>query len=202
MNKFSRISIFVILCFCMFSVYSLNAQQRYIPQESIKKGIFNGKKFEYIANDLIIILEDPMLDKSIIVSILKKHDAKIILDFDKDGCGIVRLPKHKIEFVVAKELENEQYIKSVEPVQVGRLHFIPNDPSFGNGQQWNLYNWGQSPPGGSSGADISITGAWNIIRGKNDILISVLDSGLPLDEEGNLWHDDLESNSGIIIIFD
>lgn len=68
---------------------------------------------------------------------------------------------------------------------------IPNDPSFGS--QWNLFNTGQN--GGSPGADINATRAWDITTGGttfqgDTLVICVVDDGLDLtheDFEGNKW---------------
>lgn len=57
---------------------------------------------------------------------------------------------------------------------VGGLAGIPNDPSFN--LQYSLRNTGQS--GGTVGADIRATEAWDIVSGNPDIIIGVLDSGL------------------------
>lgn len=56
---------------------------------------------------------------------------------------------------------------------------IPNDPVFGN--QWGLRNTGQPIGGfaGMAGADINIVPAWDITTGAPDILMAVLDSGVP-----------------------
>ena len=57
---------------------------------------------------------------------------------------------------------------------VGGLASVPNDSSFN--VQYALLNTGQN--GGTVGADIRATGAWDIVSGNPDIVIGVLDSGL------------------------
>lgn len=63
---------------------------------------------------------------------------------------------------------------------------IPNDEYFGN--QWCLRNTGQT--GGTAGADISATVAWDITTGvsgitslNDEIIVSVVDGGFDLDHE-------------------
>ncbi|RMF59542.1 MAG: hypothetical protein D6743_16140, partial [Calditrichaeota bacterium] len=56
---------------------------------------------------------------------------------------------------------------------------VPNDPQFVN--QWGLKNNGQAFGGkaGKVGADINIEPAWDVTTGSEDILLAVLDSGIP-----------------------
>ena len=56
---------------------------------------------------------------------------------------------------------------------------MPNDPQFNS--QWGLLNTGQkivNTPG-TPGADINITPAWDITTGDPNMIISILDSGIP-----------------------
>lgn len=57
---------------------------------------------------------------------------------------------------------------------------IPNDPNFSS--QWGLRNTGQSFSGsvGIPGIDISAIDAFNITNGSSEIIVGVLDSGIPL----------------------
>jgi thermitase len=58
-------------------------------------------------------------------------------------------------------------------------NIIPNDFYFSN--QWGLKNEGQSIGGvaGIAGADINIVDVWDITTGSAEIVIAVLDSGIP-----------------------
>lgn len=63
---------------------------------------------------------------------------------------------------------------------------IPNDPLFVN--QWHLRNTGQS--GGTIGADIRATYAWDITTGSAHTVIAIIDSGIEAshpDLSGRLW---------------
>ena len=79
----------------------------------------------------------------------------------------------------------------VEPVYKNHLlkaddkvDFVPNDPSLN--YQWNFLNTGQA--GGTPGADIHLTKAWDIETGDTDIKVSVHDKGIQLN------HPDLQQN--------
>ena len=65
-----------------------------------------------------------------------------------------------------------------EPVAI-----YPNDPHFQNGDQWGLWNYGQS--GGTDDADIDAPEAWNIFKGSSNIKIGIIDGGV------ENWHEDL-----------
>ncbi len=68
-------------------------------------------------------------------------------------------------------------------IRMMKMHCV-NDPLFD--QQWGLQNTGQH--GGTSGADIKACQAWGITKGRDDIVIAVLDSGVDLE------HPDLVNN--------
>lgn len=77
--------------------------------------------------------------------------------------------------------------------------WIPNDPLFN--QQWHLKNTGQT--GGTVGADIKATQAWEITRGNPDVVIAILDSGIPMIKGTNtLSHPDLDDPNKIILGID
>jgi subtilisin family serine protease len=73
-----------------------------------------------------------------------------------------------------------------EPNYVLHALDTPNDPSFP--QQWNLQNNGQD--GGTSGADIHATQAWNLTTGSPKVVVAVIDSGIDYphpDLAANTW---------------
>ncbi|MDJ0839566.1 MAG: S8 family serine peptidase [Acidobacteriota bacterium] len=62
----------------------------------------------------------------------------------------------------------------------------PDDPLFP--QQWGLLNDGSN--GGTEGADIDVTAAWDTTTGSDEVIVAVLDSGIALDHPDlvpNLW---------------
>jgi len=67
------------------------------------------------------------------------------------------------------------------PVASGPVHLamVPNDPGFSN--QWGFLNTGQFFGGanGTPGADINITPAWDITTGDPNMIIAILDTGVP-----------------------
>jgi len=61
---------------------------------------------------------------------------------------------------------------------------VPNDPQFTN--QWHLRNTGQT--GGTPGADIHATAAWDRTNGSRAVIVAILDTGFDLS------HPDLAAN--------
>ena len=62
----------------------------------------------------------------------------------------------------------------------------PNDPQFA--QMWNLQNTGQA--GGTPGADIRATQAWDLTTGSSNVVIAVIDTGIDYNHEdlvANVW---------------
>ena len=63
-----------------------------------------------------------------------------------------------------------------------------------------MRNTGQSPPGGTSGADIKAEQAWDITTGNSNVLIAILDSGIPLRASDlGLSHPDLNDANKVML---
>ncbi len=78
-------------------------------------------------------------------------------------------------------------IQLAEPVYQMSIEVIPQptevapDPDFND--QWHYENTGQS--GGTAGADISLTDAWKVETGSDDVVVAIIDGGM------DPTHDDL-----------
>jgi subtilisin family serine protease len=79
---------------------------------------------------------------------------------------------------------NHPAVEFIEPNYIVSVFGIPNDPLFD--QLWGMHNTGQT--GGTPGADISATIAWDIVTGTPDVVIGVIDTGV------NYLHPDLADN--------
>ncbi len=76
----------------------------------------------------------------------------------------------------------------VEPDYIKHRHALPNDPRFAAGEQWHLYNTGQE--GGTAGADIGATAAWDRRTDAAEVIVAVIDTGIRATHEdlvANLW---------------
>lgn len=72
----------------------------------------------------------------------------------------------------------------------------PNDPKYQDGSQWHIYNDYSGNTALRNDADIDILEAWDITKGDPDVVIAILDSGIPM-ANGQLSHDDLKNTSRI-----
>lgn len=87
---------------------------------------------------------------------------------------------------VLDQLGGDQSIEYVEPVYEIRLDAVPNDPRFP--EMWQLRNTGQT--GGTVGADIRATQAWDLFTGDPNVKIGVIDTGVDYnhpDLAANVW---------------
>jgi len=89
-------------------------------------------------------------------------------------------------FAAAERHAADARVLWAEPnfISQGITLLVPNDPQFTN--QWYLRNTGQS--GGTPGADIRATAAWDRTNGARNVIVAVLDVGFDLS------HPDLVAN--------
>lgn len=131
---------------------------------------------------------------------------KLLEEIDVLRWTVIELPEGVDVFDAIGVLEKNPLIEKAIPVGTIYTHALPNDPYFRGTSpatyphQWGLRNTGQSPPGGTSGADIKAEQAWDITTGTPNVLIAILDSGIPLHASNlTLSHPDLNDASKIII---
>ena len=95
-----------------------------------------------------------------------------------------------------KALSELPNVSIVEPIYKGKTESVSlpyNDPYLP--RQWHLYNDGSN--GMLAGADISILDAWEIEKGKPEVIVNVVDSKVDLNHEDlrdNLWKNPGEFN--------
>ncbi|HUR60471.1 MAG TPA: PQQ-binding-like beta-propeller repeat protein [Opitutaceae bacterium] len=94
--------------------------------------------------------------------------------------------------IVIERLAATGLYEYVEPDYLRFVHVVPNDARFA-ADQWSLNNTGQS--GGTAGADIKATAAWDIQSEAPDVIVAVMDTGVRLIHEdlaSNLWRNSAE----------
>lgn len=180
----------------LFSVPTLFAQNL-VGGQRAKQGVWENRPIEYIEDEITVILKAGV-SKNDILPVLQKYGATIKRNFDKLGWGLIEVPNTTEILSTASELKRSPLIKSAEPNMVNRVQAYPNDPYFNDGHQWALWNWGQNPPSGTSGADIKMLHAFDITWGNSDIIVAILDTGIPL-VSGNLSHPDLDDPTKFIL---
>jgi len=73
-------------------------------------------------------------------------------------------------------LKSSGRFEYVEPDYIVKSDATPTDQAFQDGRLWGLQNLGQD--GGTAGADISATNAWDITTGSNNVIVAVIDTGV------------------------
>ena len=122
-------------------------------------------------------------DKSLIHG---KHGAKKIKEFDRLDIHLVRLNHGKSVEDAIDSYQKEPEVEYAEPNYKVTLQTTPSDPWFY--ELWGLNNTGQT--GGTPGADISATEAWDITTGDNNVVVAVIDTGIDYTHEDllvNCW---------------
>src|SRR5262249_25606691 len=90
-------------------------------------------------------------------------------------------------------------VASAEVDQTVSVALTPNDTNFGS--QYDMKNTGQS--GGTSGADISATKAWDITTGSTKVSVGVIDTGIDYTHPDlylNIWinQGEIPSTLGVV----
>jgi hypothetical protein len=131
-------------------------------------------------------------------SLIQSQQGTIINEFDKLRWALIQFPQEENIFTIIESFSENPYIEAIEPEIVGQIYYDPNDSLYQAGMQWNFYNYGQAPFYGTSGSDINVRQAWDITTGSSNVLIGVLDTGIPLDTITlALTHPDLSNSSRI-----
>jgi len=108
---------------------------------------------------------------------------------------VLGLPRDVTVDDAIRSLERDPAVLYAEPDYVVHADATPNDPEFPS--LWGLANAGQT--GGTPGADISATEAWEITTGSRTVVIGVLDTGIDTthpDLAANIWSNPLDCSNG------
>lgn len=171
---------YFFIIFIFFLTFSSNAQSSYVPGEIVLKG--------NIENALIFLLQEGIAVKTW-DSIEKDIHYIVIEDAKKDIVSLVSKMNSSVQGLVFAEPNWVLTLKDIKP---------PKDPYFLS--QWAMENLGQDSPTGSQGkpgADIKMLKAWEIAKGKKEIIVGVIDTGIDYnhpDLKENMWVNEIELN--------
>ncbi len=196
---------FIILLFVIS--FNLNAQIKLkiaqVAGKEVKTKIWKGKEIQFVKSEIAVKIVS-YATKIEINKLLYTVGGRIINSFDKLGWGLIELPADKDEILAVDDLLKLPFVTAAEPNMVTGVFLEPNDPYFQGTSpatypyQWALKNTGQTPPRGTSDADIDAQEAWNISTGNSEVIIAILDSGIPM-LNGSLSHPDLDVPNKIIL---
>lgn len=118
-----------------------------------------------------------------------------------DGIGrlqALRVPKGETVTNLIAQYQKSGLVEFAEPDYLVYANAtVPNDPKFLDGTLWGLANYGQS--GGTPGADIDATNAWDVLTSASNIVVAVLDSGIRATHEdlaANMWVNPMDGGHG------
>ena len=165
--------------------------------KDILAGTWQGEPVEYVDGEILFMIQNGQ-DRTEVESYLAKNDLNLSRELDRFGFGKVSLPEGENIFSVIESMQGTGLFLYVEPNLIDRICLQPNDPEYLALKQWGLHNVGQNPPNGTPDADIDAPEAWDSTTGGSSVIVSVLDSGIPM-QSGVLSHPDLDDPSKIIL---
>jgi subtilisin family serine protease len=135
-----------------------------------------------VPGELVVAFKSTSTEKQQLKAV-DRADATIEDDIDSIGGVLVSVDPDETE-EATEELLRQRAVEYVEPNFVLHASRLPNDKLFG--EQWGLRNVGQY--GGTAGADVHATDAWDVTTGAN-VVVAVVDTGV------DYAHADLAPNS-------
>lgn len=172
------------------------AQQRVAGKE-VQSITWQGQETPVIEGEILLKVTDDNR-RTAVLDNLKSKQAEILKTPDKLGWMRIQIPASENLRDALEVYQNLPGVIHAEPNVVMRTSLTPNDL---DGKQWSLQNTGQSPANGTNDADIDAPEAWELTTGPSEVVIAVLDSGIPM-QSGSLSHPDLNDTGKIILGLD
>lgn len=150
------------------------------------------------APDRILIKPKKGLALNGIQAFHSSQKSQVLHTFETFGnIQVLRVPADQTVIGLIAAYQASGLVEFAEPDYVIRAAAIPNDPYFTNGTLWALNNYGQN--GGTPGADIHATAAWDILSSASNIVVAVLDTGIRSTHEdlaANMWINTNDNSHG------
>jgi len=129
----------------------------------------------------------------------RARNGEVLRTFDGIGrLQVLRVPKGETVTNLIAQYQKSGLVEFAEPDYLVYANAtVPNDPKFVDGTLWGLENHGQS--GGTPGADIDATNAWDVLTSASNIVVAVLDSGIRATHEdlaANMWVNPVDGGHG------
>jgi len=134
----------------------------------------------------LIIKFKPTAELRATQSVMQELNLTTIQSVSELNIVTVKIPAGKTIEQVIEECKQYSQVEYAEPDYKLFALEIPNDPDFS--KLWGLHNTGQT--GGKSDADIDAPEAWDMEKGKQDILVAIIDTGIDYnhpDLKDNIW---------------
>lgn len=184
---------FFIGLVCAWSVVNSSI----LLSKTIVSGTWGGKSGEYVAGEILVKVKKGA-DLNQIDQLLSANGAFILRNFDSSRWGIVGCDAGANIFEKMENFVDNTLIEWAEPNMRLYPARLPNDSFFVayQYQVW-LHNTGQY--GEPRDVDLDAPEAWDIETGSASCTVAVLDTGIPLDENDSLTHEDLNDTSKFIL---
>ncbi|MCK4224404.1 MAG: S8 family serine peptidase [candidate division Zixibacteria bacterium] len=190
-------------------------------KKQVKSGRWNAQKIEYVDREILFMIKSEQ-NPAEVKSYLAKSNLSLTRELDRFGFGKITLAQGKNIFPVIERMQKTGLFLYVEPNMIDRTGLEPNDPGYKwqwglNNLGWRTYQppslvpsnsetqtkWGlskfdETSPGHKSDADVDAPEAWDHTTGSSGVIVSVLDSGIPM-LSGSLSHPDLNDPAKIIL---
>ena len=150
----------------------------------------NGSQFK--AGEILVKFRRELSDSARKQAVIS-HGARHLRAIGAEGLVHVELPAGQIEQQAITEFSSDSAVEYAQLNYIYHTTAVPNDPSFS--QEWGLNNTGQSITTasfagnpGTSGDDMNLTPAWDLITDCSSVTVAVIDTGI------NYNHTDLAAN--------
>jgi len=135
----------------------------------------------YYITDKIIACFKPETPSEKIQEIISKNGVQIIKQYrDEKNCFLLQVKsianKNPVKVANLLERHNELIYAQNNLINRNQLFYRPSDTLFNN--QWHLDSW--DAPFMVNNADVSAPEAWDIVKGKREVVVACLDDGFDL----------------------
>jgi subtilase family serine protease/subtilisin family serine protease len=147
----------------------------------------------YVADELLVRFKDRVPENAIAAAHARVR-ASVKKKFSiVKNLQLVKLPQNVSVKAAIELYRRNPDVLHAEPNYLVKADTVPNDPSFAS--LWGLQNTGQT--GGTPGADIHATAAWDLSQGSSSVVVAVIDTGIDYthpDLAANVWSNPLDCN--------
>lgn len=196
MKKYRKLFLFTI---ALVFIFSLNFDWSRIPKPEKNKAQYQGIKLQSMnqgemfrqrgqryAPDEVLVKFKPSLSKTSIKILVNAYQAKTIEKIQRYGIYKLKVPEYLSVEEMVWAMEQNPDVEYVHPDYIVRITAVPkpNDTFFE--YQYALLNEGQDigipgSPHGKNRADIKALEAWEETKGREEVVIAVIDTGIDFE---------------------